>query len=127
MASVRPRFGTARRGPDDFSAGITAACVAAAVSIGLAGCGYPCTSGLPAGSWWSPITSTCAPASLAVPPSGSPATSEMQRSCDVLARHALACAPGGDEERVQVTVLPVWQFDQYTPDSSRRCSWRQTG
>jgi hypothetical protein len=28
--------------------------------------------------------------------------SEMQRSC----------APKGDEDRVQVTVLPVWQFDQ---------------
>jgi hypothetical protein len=38
--------------------------------------------------------------------------SEMQRSCDVLARHALPCPPKGDEDRVQVTVLPVWQLDQ---------------
>jgi hypothetical protein len=34
----------------------------------------------------------------------------MQRSYDVLAHYALPCAPKGDEDRVQVTMLPYWQF-----------------
>jgi hypothetical protein len=40
---------------------------------------------------------------------------EMQRTYDVLARYALPCAPKGDDDIVQVTVLPVLEFKQYAP------------
>jgi hypothetical protein len=96
MGSAGPRLGTARRGPDDFTGVKTAAGVAAAVLIGLAGCGYPVHQ---RASGWLVVetrhiqlrtnqlrTSIARGAPVRI-------ASEMQRSYDILARHA---HPGGE-------------------------------
>jgi hypothetical protein len=91
MGSAGPRLGTVRRGPDDFSDVITAACVAAAVSIGLAGCGYPVHQ---RASGWLVVE-----------------TSHIQLRTNIGRGAAVRLA----------SEMRDW------PDSSRRCSWRQTG
>jgi hypothetical protein len=87
-----------------------ALCAASIVGIGLAGCVYSVQQR--ASGWLLVETShiqlrTNIDREVAIG-----LARQWQRSYDVLAGHALPCAPRGDEDRVQITVLPLWQFTE---------------
>lgn len=44
---------------------------------------------------------------------------EMQRMYDVLAKYALSCTARGENDRVAVTVMPVWQFEEFAQPGVR--------
>jgi len=87
---------------------VTWVCAASAVWIGLAGCVYSTQS---RASGWLVVETRHIQLRTNIDRGAAVRFArEMQSSYEVLARHALPCAPRGDQDRVQVTVLPYWQF-----------------
>src|SRR5262249_4281442 len=86
-------------------------CAAVVVWIGLAGCVHSLQQG--ASDWLMVETSHIQLRTSIGRGAAIRLARQMQHSYDVLARYALPCAPKGDEDRVQVTVLPYWQFVEY--------------
>jgi hypothetical protein len=100
MGNAGRQLGTDRREVGDFRKVASTICVAAAVWIGVVGCAYPVHQ---RASGWLVVEPRRIPLRTSIDRGAAVRlASEMQRSDDVLARHALS-------------------------GCSRRCSWRQAG
>ena len=86
-------------------------CVVSAVLVGLTGCAYPVHER--ASGWLMVETSHIQLRTNIRRDAAIQLANEMQYSYELLANYALPCAHRGDEDRVQVTVLPTPQFVQY--------------
>lgn len=108
MGNAGPRLGSEPRLVERSSKVVTLVCAASVVWIGLAGCVYSVQNR--AAGWLMVETSHIQLRTNSGRAAAVELARQWQHSYDVLARYALPCAPKGDEDRVQVTVLPFWQF-----------------
>lgn len=111
MGNAGTRLGRERRVADRSRTVVTSVCTAAVVWIGLVGCAHSLQQR--ASDWLMVETSHIQLRTSLGRRGAIELARQMQHSYDVLARHALPCAPRGGEDRVQVTVLPYWQFAEY--------------